>query len=75
MVMIEATTGVRDASSLGPTAPKAACAAPFDALLLDEKGLSGLVGAVPPTTLAIAMHSAWVGLAATGDPGWPTDRD
>jgi para-nitrobenzyl esterase len=35
-----------------------------------EKG-GRLAGDAPPQELADAMHSAWVGFAERGDPGWP----
>jgi para-nitrobenzyl esterase len=31
----------------------------------------GIIGTTPPQGLADTMHSAWVGYAKTGDPGWP----
>jgi para-nitrobenzyl esterase len=33
--------------------------------------LGAMLGPEPPQALATEMHDAWVGFAATGDPGWP----
>ena len=44
----------------------------FDTLDLGpSQMLGGLLGSEPPRALADAMHRAWTGFAATGDPGWP----
>lgn len=41
----------------------------FDALRSDQA--KTFLGDNPPTSLADAMHSAWVAFAKKGDPGWP----
>ncbi len=38
---------------------------------LDKKGFEGLMGTNPPQQVADAMHTAWVGFATNGNPGWP----
>jgi len=44
---------------------------PFVFDTLDDPGVAPLAGPVPPSSLAAAVHGAWVAFAATGDPGWP----
>lgn len=41
----------------------------FDTLRSDQA--RNFIGDAPPTSLADAMHGAWVAFARTGDPGWP----
>ncbi len=48
---------------------------PFVFDTLDVPEAEALVGEAPPQRLADAMHRAWVGFAATGDPGWPAYGD
>ena len=58
----------------GPTSGLGAChysEVPFVFDMLTDPGAAPLVGPAPPRALAEAMHRAWVGFAATGDPGWP----
>ena len=57
-----------------PTSGLGAChysEVPFVFDMLTDPGAAPLVGPAPPRALAEAMHRAWVGFAATGDPGWP----
>ena len=44
---------------------------PFAWDLLDAEGVTDVAGDGPPQALADAMHRAWVGFIADGDPGWP----
>ena len=44
---------------------------PFVFDTLDDPGVAPLAGPAPPSSLAAAVHRAWVAFAATGDPGWP----
>jgi len=51
---------------------------PFVFHNLDKGGVELFCGEAPPTTIADAMHDAWIAFARTGDPGhggipeWPT---
>ena len=44
---------------------------PFVFDTLDDPRVAPLAGPAPPSSLAAAMHGAWVAFATTGDPGWP----
>lgn len=44
---------------------------PFSFETLASDQARTFIGDDPPTTLADAMHKAWVAFARTGDPGWP----
>jgi para-nitrobenzyl esterase len=44
---------------------------PFAFDNLDAVDVKAIAGAEPPQGLADELHSAWIRMAATGDPGWP----
>ena len=49
---------------------------PFVFDTCDTRGAHALAGPAPPSSLARAMHDAWVSFARTGDPGWePYEAD
>ena len=53
------------------SAPATAWRCPSSSTRSTTRRVAPLAGPVPPSSLAGAVHGAWVAFAATGDPGWP----
>lgn len=47
---------------------------PFIFDVLEAEGVARVLGQEPPTTLADAVHGAWVKFIESGDPGWGADQ-